>query len=430
MKVALGVTGCIAAYKSIEIMRGLQKAGVSVEVVLTRAGARFVSPLTYESLSGRNVITDMFQPERNLDIHHISLAQSIDLLLVAPATANILGKFVHGIADDFLSTLYLATPAPVLIAPAMNAAMWRHPAVRANVEALRERGCHFVDPEPGMLACGMEGEGRLASVDAIVSRALETLRCTSGQWSVVSGQEDTIHNPQSMVSDQKEAFKSAQDMAGLRVIVTAGPTVEDIDPIRYISNRSSGKMGYAVAAAAARRGATVFLVSGPTGLSASAGVELIPVRTAAEMKDAVLSLYEEADIVIKAAAVADYRPVTVAAQKIKKSDGERTLTLERTDDILAILGARKKKQFLTGFAAETENVLESAREKLRKKNLDLIVANDVSHGVFGEDSSTVHFITPDGAPVTLQALPKTEIAEKLLDFIGGWHNSKNNHGLG
>jgi len=386
MKVALGITGCIAAYKSIEIMRGLQKAGVSVEVVLTRAGSRFVSPLTFESLSGRNVITDMFQPERNLDIHHISLAQSINLLLVAPATANILGKFAHGVADDFLSTLYLATPAPVLIAPAMNSAMWRHPAVRANVEILRARGCGFVDPEPGMLACGIEGDGRLASVDAIVSRALETLR-------------------------------GASDMTGLKVLVTAGPTVEDIDPIRFISNRSSGKTGYAVAAAAARRGARVFLVSGPTGLAAPAGVELIPVRTAAEMKDAVLSLYDDTDIVIKAAAVADYRPIAAAAQKIKKGGAERTLALERTDDILAILGERKKKQFLAGFAAETENVLESAREKLRGKNLDMIVANDVSHGVFGEDSSTVHFIVPDGEPLNLQALPKTEIAEKLLDFI-------------
>ena len=388
MKAALGVTGCIAAYKSIEIMRGLQKAGVSVEVVLTRAGSKFVSPLTFESLSGRNVITDMFQPERNLDIHHISLAQSINLLVVAPATANILGKFAGGIADDFLSTLYLATPAPVLIAPAMNAAMWQHPAVRANVEILRARGCDFVDPEPGVLACGMEGNGRLASVDAIVNRALETLR-------------------------------AKRDMLGLKIIVTAGPTVEDIDPIRFISNRSSGKMGYAVAAAAARRGAVVFLVSGPTGLAAPAGVKFIPVRTAAEMKDAVLSLYDDADIVVKAAAVADYRPVAVAAQKIKKSGGKRTLALERTDDILAILGEKKKKQLLVGFAAETENVPESAREKLRKKNLDLIVANDVSHGVFGEDSSTVHFIASDGETATLEARPKTEIAEKLLDLIMG-----------
>ena len=409
MKAALGVTGCIAAYKSIEVMRGLQKAGVSVEVVLTRSGSKFVSPLTFESLSGRTVITDMFQPERNMDIHHISLAQTVDLLLVAPATANILGKFAHGIADDFLSTLYLATPAPVLLAPAMNAAMWRHPAVRANVDILRARGCGFVDPEPGILACGMEGEGRLASVDVIVSRALEILQGVvgkqqdSGQWSTNSGRLETL--------------RGATDMDELKVLVTAGPTVEDIDPIRFISNRSSGKMGYAVAASAARRGAKVFLVSGPTGLAAPSGVDLIPVRTAAEMKNAVFSLFDEMDIVIKAAAVADYRPITVAKKKIKKGGAQRTLTLERTDDILAILGERKGKQFLAGFAAETENLLEYAREKLRKKNLDLIVANDVSSGVFGEDSSTVHFITPNSETATLKSLPKTVIAEKLLDFI-------------
>ena len=398
MKAALGVTGCIAAYKSIEIMRGLQKAEVSVEVVLTRAAAEFVSPLTFESLSGRNVITDMFQPQRNLDIHHISLAQSIDLLIVAPATANILGKFAHGIADDFLSTLYLATPAPVLIAPAMNAAMWRHPAVRANVEILRARGCGFVDPESGMLACGMKGEGRLAAVDVIVNRSLE----------ILNGADAGATAPDCPDSSR---------MTGLTVLVTAGPTVEDIDPIRFISNRSSGKMGYAVADAAARRGAKVFLVSGPTGLTAPAGVELIPVRAAAEMKDAVLALYDETDIVVKAAAVADYRPAVAAAQKIKKTAGERMLTLERTDDILAILGEGKKKQFLAGFAAETENVLEFAREKLRRKNLDLIVANDVSQDVFGEDSSTVHLIAPDDEPVTFNTRPKTEIAEKLLDYI-------------
>ena len=406
MKAALGVTGCIAAYKSIEIMRGLQKEGVSVEVVLTRAGARFVPPLTFESLSGKNVITDMFQPDRNLDIHHISLAQSIDMLIVAPATANILGKFAHGIADDFLSTLYLATPAPILIAPAMNAAMWRHPAVRANVKVLRARGCGFVDPEQGMLACGMEGEGRLASVDSIVRRAMEILRGASD-----------ARGQRAAVMEHPDALRDASDMAGLKVLVTAGPTMEDIDPIRFISNRSSGKTGYAVAAAAARRGATVFLVSGPTGLAAPADVNLIPVHTAAEMKNAVLSLYDEINIVVKAAAVADYRPVAAAAQKIKKGGGERILRLERTDDILALLGERKKKQFLVGFAAETEHLMESARKKLRDKNLDLIVANDVSRGVFGEDSSTVHFMAPDGEPVTLKALPKTEIAEKLLDLI-------------
>jgi len=394
MKIALGVTGCIAAYKSIEIMRGLQKAGVDVQVVLTRAGARFVQPLTFESLSGLNVITDMFQEGRNIDIHHISLAQSIQLLAVAPATANIIGKFAHGIADDFLSTLYLATPAPVLIAPAMNVEMWRHPAVRANVEILRARGCVFVDPEPGMLACGMEGDGRLAAVETIVSRILDTLQ-------------------------------SAKDMAGLKVLVTAGPTVEDIDPIRFISNRSSGKMGYAVAQVAARRGAKVTLVSGPTGLDAPANVKLIQVRSAAQMKDAVLSLYDDTDIVIKAAAVADYRPAEIARQKIKKGSNSRTITLERTDDILAILGEKKKHQFLAGFAAETEKVLEAAQEKLRKKNLDLIVANDVSHGVFGKDSAAAHFITPDGSSVTLPAQSKTAIAGQMLDRILLLRSNKN-----
>jgi phosphopantothenoylcysteine decarboxylase/phosphopantothenate--cysteine ligase len=385
MKVALGVTGCIAAYKSIEVMRGLQKAGVDVQVVLTRSGAEFVKPLAFESLSGQNVIMDMFNPGLNRDIQHISLAQSIQLLAVVPATANILGKFAHGIADDFLSTLYLSNPSPVLIAPAMNVEMWRHAAVRANVEILRARGHHFVDPEPGMLACGMEGDGRLASVDRIVNKILEALR-------------------------------SNRDLAGCKVLVTAGPTVEDIDPIRFISNRSSGKMGYAVARAAAQRGAEVFLVSGPTNLSAPSGVQTIPVRSAEQMKNAVLRLYSEMDVVVKAAAVADYRPSAPAAQKIKKEDGSKTLVLERTDDILAILGKEKKHQFLIGFAAETENVMSFAQEKLKKKNLDLIVANDVSRGVFGEDSSTVHFIRSDSEPVTLTDQSKDTIANKLLDL--------------
>jgi phosphopantothenoylcysteine decarboxylase / phosphopantothenate---cysteine ligase len=386
MKVALGVTGCIAAYKSIEVMRGLQKAGVSVQVVLTRSGSEFVTPLAFESLSGQTVIRDMFDPGLNRDIHHISLAQSIQLLAVVPATANILGKFAHGIADDFLSTLYLSNPSPVLIAPAMNVEMWRHPAVCANVEILRARGHYFVDPEPGMLACGMEGEGRLASVDVIVARILEALQCS-------------------------------RDLAGLKILVTAGPTVEDIDPIRFISNRSSGKMGYAVARAAAQRGAEVFLVSGPTNLESPAGVQRIQVRSAEQMKNAVLRLYGEMDVVVKAAAVADYRPAAPATQKIKKNAGAKTLVLERTDDILAILGKEKKHQFLIGFAAETENVLGFAQEKLAKKNLDLLAANDVSHGVFGEDSSTVHFISPSGEPITLSEQPKSAIANKLLDLV-------------
>ena len=385
MEIALGVTGCIAAYKSIEVMRGLQKAGFSVQVILTRSAAEFVTPLTFESLSAQNVITDMFAPGQNRDIHHISLAQSIQLLAVVPATANILGKFAHGIADDFLSTLYLSTPAPVLLAPAMNVEMWHHPAVRANVEILKARGHSFVDPEPGPLACGMEGEGRLAAVDVIVHRILETLRV-------------------------------GESLAGMKVLVTAGPTVEDIDPIRFLSNRSSGKMGYAVAETAQRRGASVFLVSGPTALKAPSGVQLIQVRSAAQMKDAVLRLYPTMDIVVKAAAVSDYRPAEVVAQKIKKNKSGMNLHLERTEDILELLGKGKKDQILVGFAAETENLLDSARKKLNRKHLDFLVANDVSQGVFGADSSTVHILSRTGETITLKDQSKLSIADKILDL--------------
>jgi len=385
VKVALGVTGCIAAYKAIEIMRGLQKAGVSVQVVLTRSASQFVTPLTFESLSAQNVITDMFQPGQNRDIYHISVAQSIQLLAVAPATANILGKFAHGIADDFLSTLYLSTPAPVLLAPAMNVEMWHHPAVRANVETLLARGHLFVNPEPGPLACGMEGEGRLAAVEAIVSRILDALR-------------------------------TGESLAGLKVLVTAGPTVEDIDPVRFLSNRSSGKMGYAVAEAAIRRGAEVYLVSGPTALKAPSGVKLTGVRSAAQMKDAVLELYPSMDIVVKAAAVGDYRPAETAAQKIKKSGDGMVLQLVRTDDILEILGREKRSQVLVGFAAETERLLESAQSKLKRKNLDLLVANDVSLGVFGSDSSSVHILNRTGETVILENQSKLAIAHRILDL--------------
>jgi phosphopantothenoylcysteine decarboxylase / phosphopantothenate---cysteine ligase len=394
VKIALGVTGCIAAYKAIEVMRGLQKAGVSVQVVLTQSASQFVTPLTFESLSAQNVISDMFQPGQNRDIHHISVAQSIQLLAVVPATANILGKFAHGIADDFLSTLYLSNPAPVLIAPAMNVEMWNHPAVRANVEILKARGHYFVNPEPGQLACGMEGEGRLAAVDVIVNRILEALH-------------------------------TGKSLMGLKVLVTAGPTIEDIDPVRFLSNRSSGKMGYAVAQTALRRGAEVFLVSGPTELKAPSGVHLIPVRSATQMQEAVLKLYPGMDIVVKAAAVADYRPLDISTQKIKKGSGETILRLTRNDDILELLGKEKKRQILVGFAAETERILESARDKLVRKNLDLMVANDVSAGVFGSDTSTAHILTRDGASVTLEHQTKLMIAGQLLDMARSLREKQN-----
>jgi phosphopantothenoylcysteine decarboxylase/phosphopantothenate--cysteine ligase len=385
VKVALGVTGCIAAYKAIEVMRGLQKAGVSVRVILTQAACSFVTPLTFESLSKQNVITDMFEKNINREISHIRVAQDIQMLAVVPATANIIGKFAHGIADDFLSTLYLSCFAPVLLAPAMNVEMWNHPAVKANVQTLKARGHYFVDPEPGMLACGMEGEGRLAETDKIIAHIL-----------------DILHIEKSM--------------SGLKVVVTAGPTVEDLDPVRFISNRSSGKMGYAFAETALRKGAEVFLVSGPTNLTAPVGAKVIRIRSASEMKEEVLKLYADADIVVKAAAVADYRPGKHMKHKIKKSGAAMTLSLVPTEDILGLLGKEKKQQVLVGFAAETENILEHGREKLLQKNLDMIVVNDVSAGVFGEDRATVHILSPSAKTVTLGNESKVAIADRVLDL--------------
>ncbi len=385
VKIALGVTGCIAAYKAIEVMRGLQKAGVSVRVVLTRSAQKFVTPLTFEALSAHSVITGMFHRDGNLSIEHIQVAQEIHLLAVVPATANILGKFAHGIADDFLSTLYLSCPAPVLLAPAMNVEMWNHPVVRQNVEILKNRGHRFIDPEAGDLACGMQGEGRLAGIDRIVSGALEFLGCSGA-------------------------------MAGLKILVTAGPTIEDIDPIRFISNRSSGKMGYAVAQAARSRGADVTLVSGPTALNPCPGIHNVAVRSAADMEEAVLRYFPEMDIVVMAAAVADYRPAAYAAQKIKKDGDPAALSLLPTRDILLSMGKTKRQQVLVGFAAETEELVDRARGKMTRKNLDLIVANDASSGVFGSDFATVCILDPGGEVVTMRNATKIQIAHQILDF--------------
>jgi phosphopantothenoylcysteine decarboxylase/phosphopantothenate--cysteine ligase len=384
VKIALGVTGCIAAYKAIEVMRGLQKAGATVQVILTRAARRFVSPLTFEALSTQSVITDMFRRDENQRIQHIRIAQEAQLLAIVPATANIIGKLAHGIADDSLTTIYLSCPAPVLLAPAMNVVMWAHPAVRANVEILRARGHEIVDPEPGDLACGMKGDGRLAVVDTIVARILDLARCT-------------------------------RTLAGFRVLVTAGPTIEDLDPVRFISNRSSGKMGYALAQAARSRGADVTLISGPTHLHPPSGVDTVPVRSAAEMKEAVLRHFPNADIVIKAAAVGDYRPSEKLPNKMKKGKSAVSLELTPNEDILEYLGKAKKHQILVGFAAETENVLQNARAKLLRKNLDFIVANDLNSGVFGADAATVHILSMTGEPVALANLPKTIIADRILD---------------
>ena len=392
MKIALGVTGGIAAYKAAEIVRLLQDRGIRVQVVMTRAAQEFVRPLTFAALSGEKVITSMFssgeEQPANIDsaIEHIAVAQSIDALLVAPATADVIAHFAQGIASDFLTTLYLATTAPVVVAPAMNVNMWNHPATQSNLQILRQRGVKIVEPGAGYLACGMTGPGRLAENEAIVAAVLE-------------------------------ALGASQDMAGETVLITAGPTREKIDPVRYLTNRSSGRMGYALAEAALRRGARVLLVSGPTTLTPPGAAELTRVESAEEMRDAVLKLLPGASIVIKTAAVSDYRPKAAADQKIKRK-GPMTLEFEATPDILKELSARKSTQIVVGFAAETENVLENARQKLVAKNLDAIVVNDVSRkGVgFDSDRNAVTIITREDI-VEVPETTKWEVAQRVLDQV-------------
>jgi phosphopantothenoylcysteine decarboxylase/phosphopantothenate--cysteine ligase len=393
MKVALGVTGGIAAYKAAEIARLLQDCNVQVQVVMTRSAQEFVRPLTFAALTGRKVITGMFGPEGaesvpNLDsaVEHIAVAQEIDALVVAPATADTIAKFAQGISDDFLSTLHLATKAPVIIAPAMNVNMWEHPATQANLAILRERGVHIVEPDSGYLACGMIGSGRLAANETIVSAVMDALHAT-------------------------------RELAGETVLITAGPTREPIDPVRYIGNRSSGKMGYALAEAALRMGAKVILISGPTALKAPEPVDFIAVQTAEEMRTAVLSKLENASIVIKAAAVADYKPKQVAGQKMKRK-GPVTLELEPTADIAAEVGKRKGRQLVIGFAAETENVIENARKKLNSKLLDAIVVNDVSKPGIGFDSeeNAVTILTAE-REIEIPKASKQQIALEILKVV-------------
>ena len=396
MKIALGVSGGIAAYKSAEIVRLLQERGVQVQVIMTAAAQEFVRPLTFAALSGEKVITGMFgseaeQPNVESAVEHIAVAQSIDALLVAPATADTIAKFAQGIANDFLSTLYLATKAPVIIAPAMNVNMWEHPATQANLEVLRQRGVHIVEPGSGYLACGMVGAGRLAEPDEIVTATLERLGV-------------------------------AQDLKGETVLVTAGPTYEPIDPVRFLGNRSSGKMGYALAEAALRRGAKVILVSGPTALKPPAATETILVETAQQMRTAVLDRWEQASLIIMAAAVADYHTKHVAPEKLKRN-GPLELQLEPNPDILADLGSLRHASgrstpLLIGFAAETENVLENARAKLASKRVDAIVVNDVSRRDIGFDSdqNEVTIVTANDAIVAPKA-SKLEIAQKILQAV-------------
>lgn len=384
--VVLGVTGGIAAYKSAELLRLLIKAGAEVHVVMTRSAQEFITPLTFQTLSGNPVHTELFNLIQEQDIGHISLADRADLLLVAPATANLVGKVANGIADDLLTTTMMASKAKVLLAPAMNSNMWSNPIYRANQDKLEQFGYHFIEPAYGELACGWQGQGKLPDPQDIFNAA--------------------------------QALLCRDDLSGRTVLVTAGPTREEIDPIRFLSNYSSGKMGYAIAAAASNRGARVILVSGPVNLPAPRGVETIPVASAQDMHRAVMEQAVDADIIIKAAAVADFRPVTRGEQKLKKGRSDSmVIELQRNPDILAELGQKKGSRILVGFAAETEELLKHAREKLEQKNLDMIVANDVTQegAGFNGDTNIVRFLMADGVVEELPQMSKEAVAEALLD---------------
>lgn len=385
--VVLGITGSIAAYKGAEVARRLMDLGADVHVTLTQAGARFITPLTLRSLTGNPVTVDMFDEPEEWDIKHVSLARRAAAVVVAPASANAIAKLAHGIADEFIYTLALATRAPFFVAPAMNDNMYAHQAVQENLARLRARGVHIIDPETGRLASGAVGQGRLASPEAIAAAV---------------------------------AAAASGDLQGLCLLVTAGPTQEPLDPVRFLSNRSSGKMGYALAEAAAARGAAVTLVSGPASLPSPAGCELVRVETTGQMSEQVLSRFPECDVLIAAAAPADYAPIDPAPQKLKKTAEPLTVELKPTADILAECGRRKKPgQFVVGFAAETENLIAGAQEKLRSKNLDLIVANDVSRTDAGIDSdrNAGHLLFPDGRDVELPVMAKLAFAHRILDVL-------------
>jgi phosphopantothenoylcysteine decarboxylase / phosphopantothenate---cysteine ligase len=386
MKILLGVGGGIAAYKAAELARLLMQDGHEVQVIMTAAAEEFVRPLTFAALTGRKVLTDLFAIEAAIE--HISVAQEHEILVVAPATADLMARFAHGLANDFLSTLYLAFTGAVILAPAMNVNMWRHQATVENLDTLRRRGLRIVDPGAGYLACGMTGPGRLAEPEAIAAAVRE------------------VANPR-------------RDLDGLSVLITAGPTQEPLDPVRYISNRSSGKMGYALAEAAAVRGATVTLVSGPVHLAPPRGVEVVPVKTAIEMREQVLGRLDGVDVVIKAAAVADFHLSKVPEQKVKKTAARVTLELDPTPDILAELGRRKGDWVLIGFAAETQNVAQEARRKLEIKNCDMVVGNLVggSETGFESDLNEVTLALRTGESIVVPRAPKREIADRIFDEV-------------
>lgn len=387
--IVVGVTGGIAAYKACELVSSLSKRGATVQVVMTEHATHFVQPLTFQTLSGRPVIYDLFQPQTGSKVEHVDLGAQADLIAVVPATANVIGKLAHGIADDFLTTLVLAANGQVLVAPAMNSRMYRHQAVQANLNQLRALGYWVVLPEEGVLACGEEGVGRLA-------------------------------DPQTILKEIEAVLVKSRDWAGVNLLVTAGGTREAIDPVRFIGNRSSGKMGYAIARAALQRGATVCLVTGPSAIVPPPCHRLVRVETAEEMYRAVLNEFASADVVIKAAAVADFRPKVQAPAKIKKDERETlVLELERTPDILSELGRQKDRQILVGFAAESDNLIDHARSKIRSKNLDLVVANQIGKEGVGFDSDTneVSIISSEGLVKTIPLAPKTQIAHQILDEV-------------
>ncbi|WP_094602705.1 Coenzyme A biosynthesis bifunctional protein CoaBC [Sporomusa silvacetica DSM 10669] len=386
--IVMGVCGGIAAYKAVDVVSRLKKTGCNIRVIMTKAATEFVTPLTFRELSGNPVVADMWEESKTWNVEHIALANWADVFLVVPATANIIGKIAHGIADDMLTTTIMATKAPVLLAPAMNTNMYLNPITQHNLTKLAGLSYHIVEPATGLLACGVEGPGRLPEPLVIVDKVVALL-----------------HN--------------CQDLQGQRILITAAGTREAIDPVRYIGNRSSGKMGYALAEAAARRGAKVILVSGPTSLPTPPGVNITRIETAAQMQAAVLAEFDTVDIVIKAAAVADYRPELVAEQKIKKTGDTLTINLVKNPDILLELGQRKKQQILVGFAAETEDLIIHAREKLTKKNLDMIVANDITlpGAGFNIDTNIVKIIYKNGNVEELPQLSKQQVAEILIDKI-------------
>lgn len=387
--VVIGVTGGIAVYKALDVISALRKKDIEVHVIMTESASKFVNPLTFQSISQNMVVTDMFSEPKAWEIQHISLAQKADLMLIAPATANVIGKISNGIADDMLSTTVMATKAKVLIAPAMNTNMYQNPIVQNNISKLKDFGYKFIEPASGRLACGDIGIGKLADVNTIVERVIEEL-------------------------EDKE-----QDLLGKKVLVSAGPTIAPIDPVRYITNRSTGKMGYAIAKEARDRGAEVILVSGPTNLEPPKNVKIINIKTNEEMKKEILQNFKWADIVIKSAAVADYKPKEYSKEKIKKGEGDLNICLTRDNDILKFLGEIKTHQVLVGFAAESDNVLENAERKLKNKNLDFIVANDItsSDTGFGSEDNKVVILSKNNEKLELEKMSKKKVASNIFDMI-------------